>query len=455
MLSTRTSHALEDIIVALATPAEPSERAVVRLSGTGCHDLIFPLFRPPIAPPGWPTVSKRRWVEGTISLPGLFGSIPCSVHLWPRGGGYTRQEAAELHFVGSMPLLEWVIQNLVAAGARPAQPGEFSLRAFLSGSIDLSQAEAVVAISKAKQPAELALAMEQLAGGIRHPAEELRRELLDLLADLEAGLDFAEEDITFVDSKRLILSLGSFVARIINLRRQMREKDTQTPLPRVALVGPPNAGKSTLFNLLVGGQSQAIVSDIPGTTRDWLEGTGPLPCGTRVNWMDTAGLSDTPLGELDLVSQKATWNLLPRADLIVACLPLQWIASLDLLKPMPWDVPLLVVQTLADLHPTGEMDELRVSSHTGEGIGLLKARVSEVLKTNAEANIPPLARCQTQLEQAEGAIRRAHRQAVVDDPIEVLVLEIRVALDALGEMTGVLYTDDLLDRVFTRFCIGK
>ncbi len=455
MLSTRTSHALEDIIVALATPAEPSERAVVRLGGIGCHDLISPIFQPHIAPPGWPNVTKRHWVEGTLCLPGLAGKIPCSIHVWPQGAGYTRQEAVELHLVGSLPLLDRLIQCLVAAGARPAQPGEYSLRAFLSGSIDLSQAEAVVAISKAKQPAELALAMEQLAGGIRHPAEELRRELLDLLADLEAGLDFAEEDITFVDSKRLILSLGSFVARIINLRRQMREKDTRPPLPRVALVGPPNAGKSTLFNLLVDSNTQAIVSDIPGTTRDWLEGIGPLPCGTIIHWMDPAGLSDTPMGELDLVSQRATWNLLPRADLIVACMPLSGKTPSNLLTPLPWDVPLLVVQTLSDLTPIGENDALRVSSHTGEGIGLLKARVSEALKATAEANIPPLARCQAHLEHAEGALRRAHRQAVVNDPIELLVLEIRVALDGLGEMTGVLYTDDLLDRVFTRFCIGK
>ncbi len=455
MLSSRTSHALEDIIVALATPAEPSERAVIRLGGTGCHCLISTLFRPQIAPQGWPNVAKRHWVEGTLSVPGLFGWVPCSIHFWPHGTGYTRQEAAELHCVGSLPLLDLVIQSLVAGGARPAQPGEFSLRAFLSGSIDLSQAEAVVAISKAKQPAELALAMEQLAGGIRHPAEELRRELLDLLADLEAGLDFAEEDISFVESKRLILSLGSFLAQIINLRRRMREKDTQAPLPRVALAGPPNAGKSTLFNLLISSPSQAIVSDIPGTTRDWLEGIGSLPCGTKVTWMDTAGLSDSPMGELDIVSQNATWSLLPKADLIVACLPWNGIASAKLLKPMPGEIPVLVVQTLADLNQDGFTSEARVSSHTGEGIGLLKSKVSEMLKVNAEANIPPLARCQAQLEQAEGAIRRAHRQAVEDDPIEVLVLELRVALDALGEMTGVLYTDDLLDRVFTRFCIGK
>ena len=475
MLSGRTSHALDEVIVALATPAESSERAVVRLSGEGCHSLIARFFqsndksspRDPQESGNIFPISRRLWVEGILVFPSL-GSIPAGVHYWPPGRGYTRQESAEIHFVGSVPLVEMLVQHLVEGGARLAQPGEFSLRAFLSGSIDLSQAEAVVALSRARGESELRLAMEQLAGGIRHPAEELRSELLDLLADLEAGLDFADEDISFVDPKQLILRLGSSVARIRNLKRRMREGDTTTPLPKVALVGPPNAGKSTLFNLFTGGESRAIVSEIPGTTRDWLQGEGLLPGGLGVVWIDTAGLSEVPLGELDAKAQEATRDLLLRCDLVVFCHPVVAEKQFDFLRVLPPEIPVVLVGTLADkltggaqphffgleIPISGKATDL-VSSKTGEGIEALLLRIEEQLAADAESRIPPLGRCQAHLEKADIAMARAHRLALEEDPVELLVLEIRTALDELGEMTGAVYTNDLLDRVFTRFCIGK
>ncbi len=491
MLSGLGSWNPEDTIVALATPAVPSERAIVRLSGARSHEVLFKLFQPDLSPDfsiSSLPVAKRTWVEGVLPLASwpernLTGAVPAAAHLWPAGRGFTKQESAELHLSGSMPLVEIVIEEAIRAGARLARPGEFSMRAFLAGQIDLSQAEAIVGLAAARTPLELRFAMERMAGGIRHPVEELSSDLLNLLADLEAGLDFVDEDISFVDASALLLRLGAGIAKARNLRRRMVEKDANMVRPMVALAGPPNAGKSTLFNLLTTGEYanaatrasarhagkpnsfQAIVSDAPGTTRDWLVAPGRLPGGTEVDWVDTAGLGGDSVDELDAKARGITMALLPKVDLVIVCRPAivqvaekidQHDRSWEEAVGLPGEVPALRIVTRADeAEHEPSPDSPAISAFKRSGISEFLSDVESQLQSRGLERLPPLARCQAHFEIAEASLRRAHEHALDGEDTEVIALELRAALDALGEMTGKLFTDDLLDRVFTRFCIGK
>ena len=212
-----------------------------------------------------------------------------AVGLWPGPRTYTGQPLAEIHATGSPPLLRQILAHCLARGARLAEPGEFTLRAFLSGRIDLTQSEAVLGVIDARSPAQLDAALRQLAGGLASPIAGLRDRLADVLAHLEANLDFAEEpDVDPLGREALADSLDEAAAEVDRLADRLRGRDRADGRPRVVLVGPPNAGKSRLFNALLG-LDRAIVSPVAGTTRDYLE--APCDCdGLAVDLVDTAGL---------------------------------------------------------------------------------------------------------------------------------------------------------------------
>jgi len=460
MLSGQGNHNPEDTIVALATPPVPSERAIIRFSGPLSWKIATELVQGNSPSPPGNLARGRRWLEGFLKpgvveeIPGN-SRIPVALHLWLPGSGFTRQESVEMHLIGSPPLVEALIEAAVKRGARLARPGEFSMRAFLGGQIDLTQAEAIVAVSSARHQKELEFALERLGGGLRHPVEELRSDLLNLLADLEAGLDFVEEDISFVDSRDLLFRLASGMAKLRNLKRRMEERDAKSVRPQVALCGPPNAGKSTLFNKLMesSGEARALVSNLPGTTRDWLVGKGRLPGGLEIEWVDTAGLGEESVDDLDRMAQTTTLNLLPRVDLIVFCLAPGQVPF----PPHPaWrEIPILRVSTRVDETPGAPQERLAVSSFTGQGLDILLQTVEHQLNQAGQDRLPPLARCQAHMKKAEASLKLAHEHAMEGEPTEIVVLELRAALDAMGEMTGAIHTEDLLDRVFSRFCIGK
>jgi tRNA modification GTPase len=407
------------------------------------HELLAPFLTLPPVPP------RRRYISGSIRLPALDSPLPVGIYRFFAPHSYTGQDLIELHCVSSPPLLDHLLAALIHAGARPAQPGEFTLRAFLAGKKDLTQAEAVLGVIHATNETDLEHALQQLAGGMSEPLHRLRDDLLNLLADVEAALDFTEEDIEFVSNRETILRLAAALAHVLNVKRQLESRAVAGEPPRVVLVGEPNAGKSALFNALLQ-QEHALVSPQAGTTRDYLEGTwqvGPH----RVTLIDTAGWQAASTS-IETAAQDLGHKQAAAATLRLYCVPCEERAPTQPLG----HTDVLLVRTKADLHPMAPEAGLAVSAHTGTGLADLTAAVRTHLDAvHSKSLAPSLARCQGHIDEALTHLRQAHSHAVNADPPELLALTLRSALEALGRMTGTLHTNDLLDRIFSRFCIGK
>ena len=431
----------DDTIVALSSAPGPGGRAVIRLSGSRTLEFVRTLC-PDLA-------ASAGFLPANVRLSGLHTLLPGFVQFRTGPNTYTGQDLAELHTISSSPLIERLIADLLAAGARSAERGEFTLRAFLAGKKDLTQAEAVLAVLDARTPRDLGDSLAQLAGGVTQPLQLLRGDLLDLLADVEAGLDFVGEDIEFVSADAVMLRVTRGIAHLTNLRRQLDGRSASTGTLRVLLVGPPNAGKSSLFNALVG-TSTAIVSPIPGTTRDYLSAIISM-AGIQVELIDTAG-EEIPRDAIEAQAQHLSIAQRDAADLILDCQPAD---ATTVHRPDGTEI--LRLATKCDLAQFDAVDQrIPVSVVTPHGLDQLHAALATVMIRLAT---PPLApsqsRCRSHIERALEALQRAHEHARESDPQELLALALREALDEVAAMTGAVHTDDLLDRVFSRFCIGK
>jgi len=432
----------DDTIVALSSAPGPGGRAVVRLTGPRTRAVIRAVT------PDADTTA--RLAPTRLTLSGVPAGLPADLHFRPAPHTYTGQDLAEFHTVSCPPLVGRLVADLLAAGARPAERGEFTLRAFLAGKKDLPQAEAVLAVIDARTPADLTQALAQLAGGVTRPLQELREDLLDLVADIEAGLDFVGEDIEFVSAADVMLRVARGIAHLVNLRRQLDARSRAEGGLRVALVGAPNAGKSSLFNALLG-ESAALVSPAAGTTRDYLTAT-LVVAGVAVELIDTAG-RDAARDEIEAQSQFLSGEQALHADIVLNCMPA---AGPD---GPPADAPgaseTLTLRTKADL-ASGATVGVPVSVVTAGGLEALRLRLGEAVTRLSQAPLAPSqSRCRAHVERALEALRRAHEHAREADPHELLALALREALDEVGAMAGAVYTDDLLDRIFSRFCIGK
>jgi tRNA modification GTPase len=438
----------QDVIAALSSAPGPGGRAVVRLSGPGAAAVVAPLFDPP--PPA--AVPERRLLEGRLRLPGVHSPLPADLYLWPGPRSYTGQDIVEIHTLSSPPLIELLVAELLRRGARAARPGEFTMRAFLAGKLDLTRAEAVQGVVEADDPDELRQALAQLAGGAVRPLEGLREDLLNLLADVEAGLDFADEGVQFVGREPMLLRLGKALAQVTLAGKELDRRSTADRPFRAVLAGRPNAGKSSLFNALAG--AAALVSPQPGTTRDYLVQRLDLG-GVTADLVDTPGWQaggDAITTEAQALGREQA----ARADLVVLCLPVNEPLSPDeetlLRQERP---PVLGVATKCDLF-AGPPGLLAVSAITGEGLDELREALTERVRSRRRpALAPSLSRCRGHIDGCLGCLRRAHAVVLFEEPAELLALELRGALEQLGEMVGAVYTDDLLDRIFSRFCIGK
>ena len=379
----------------------------------------------------------------------MHSPLPATLYFFPNPHSYTGQDLAELHTISSPPLIERLIADLLAAGARAAGPGEFTQRAFLAGKLDLTRAEAVQAVIESRGGDELQSALAQLAGNVARPLDTLRNDLLNLLADVEAALDFTGEDIEFVSQRDTLLRISAALAQLANLQRQLDARTVSGRALRVALAGPPNAGKSSLFNALIG-SSKALVSPVAGTTRDYLTATIELD-GLPIELIDTAGLG-APQGTIDQRAQALGRDQAAQADLILFCVEAgQKYESAD------FQVEMLRVRTKKRSgHRAARQrhrHHRRLYPRHGHSAKMLVRKSRRASRGSPLA--PSQSRCRHHVLAAVDALRRAHGHSLNDDPAELLALELRKALDQIGEMVGAVYTNDLLDRIFSRFCIGK
>jgi tRNA modification GTPase len=328
------------------------------------------------------------------------------------------------------------------------------LRAFLAGRLDLTQAEAVLGVIDADNAARLNAALSQLAGGMSRPLGRLREELLQALAHLEAGLDFADEDIEFISSVELETMLSAASEQVEDIMEQLGERAATNQRPKVVLWGAPNVGKSSLFNALIG-ESSAIVSPLPGTTRDYLSARLRLH-GIECELFDTAGLTLVHQSRIDGIAQQASANLIQSADIVIACRDRP---STHVAPPPTANATILQVLTKCDreLAEPAPGNWITTSSVTGHGLDVLSHRLREALTNlSNESTVSGTAeRCYESLRRAHSSLSYARELNRGQTGEELIAAELRVALAELGKVVGAVYTDDILDRIFSRFCIGK
>lgn len=491
-----------DTIAAVASAPGAASRGVIRVSGPDVARCLSAIS------------SAREQIDVCClsRVPACFSAslsvegarqVPAEVLFWPTSASFTRQPAAEIHTFGSPPILDLILLQLFRAGARGARPGEFTLRAFLGGRIDLTQAEAVIAAIDAVDEKNFFQAISQLAGGLANPLTKLRSELLDLLADIEAGLDFVDEDISFVSQETIEQVLFQALADLRQLRAQLEKRQEHRVTPRVVLAGRPNAGKSSLLNRLAN-QCLAIVSPQAGTTRDCVS-TTIQHNDFSIEIVDTAGLTDETIQEdsvvienrfIDREVQRFASTELQRANLLLCCIdPSDFPSPAELASwlSQPSCTAILVI-TKSDLKPfvspcegverlTKEFERLsgqdstfqqrarnapsskadlqhqfEVSAATGQGINSLLDRIVQSLtadRTIAEHLLDSGVRCLEAIDRASEALVAANNSAVENHGNEMVATDLRTALDSIGEMTGAVHHDEVLDRLFSRFCIGK
>lgn len=454
---------LGDTIAAVATAPGEGAIGVVRMSGPEARSILERIFRP--RRPG--TLVPFQMRLGDIVAPGGGVIDEVLAVLMPGPTSYTREDIVEIQGHGGMLPLRRILELVLSQGARLAGPGEFTRRAFLNGRLDLAQAEAVADVVRARSEASLRAAVGQLQGRVSQRVEEVRERVLGLLAAMTAAVDFPDE-VPDPQPEALLTEIDALLGHLAaDLEEASRGRILREGL-RVVICGKPNVGKSSLFNALVR-DGRAIVTAVPGTTRDAIEEMVNIG-GMPVRVVDTAGVRATEDAVEVLGVSRAT-ELVEQADLVLVVVDASRLLDAD--DRRVWFLtagrPRILVVNKVDLAGAEVVEAARralgpemavaVSALTGDGIGELEAVVAEMVwggrvtagrevAITSSRHRAALAKCRDYLLQAREGV-------VAGMPLEITSLEVRSALESLGEITGEVADADLLDRVFADFCVGK
>ncbi len=448
----------DDTIVAQGTASGEAAISVIRASGPLAPSLVEKIF-------GRPGRKSRHAHRGDYrdADGGLIDDVLFT--LFPKPRSYTGEDVLEISCHGNPLIVQRILQDLVHRGCRLAEPGEFTRTAFLNGRMDLSQAEAVSDVIRARSDRALAAAHHQLQGALGSRVTHAVDSLLQVIAQLEAYIDFPEEDLPAEDESGPAKSIRTLLTDIRRLASTSRYGALLREGVKTIILGAPNAGKSSLLNRLVG-HERVIVSDEPGTTRDAVEERLTLgPYGIRI--LDTAGIRASE-SKLELMSIAKTMEQVAQADL--------FLLILDATLPHPALPPELaehlgpantlvvrnkidLIDEAAPLPSWNDLPEVRVSALTGAGIEQLERHLKEAIDAfnplSGEDFVAVSARHAEALDEAAGALETALSQFAASEPAELIASHLRESLHALGKITGQVDNEAMLDKLFATFCIGK
>jgi tRNA modification GTPase len=448
---------LGDTIAAIATSTHSGGVGIIRISGPKAHAILAKTLRKLPEKP-----DPRRLYFGSISSPPHTRSSDSGFGvLMPGPQSFTGEDVAEIQCHGGALNLQRVLTAVLQAGARAAERGEFTRRAFLNNRLDLTQAEAVLDIIEARTAAGLDSAQRHLHGNLGQEVEGLRKRVLRVLAHLEVQIDFVTEDLPTFDAESMLNDMRALKSELDALAHTFEQGKILRQGVSVALAGPPNVGKSSLFNALLK-ESRSIVTDIPGTTRDYIEEHANLG-GVPMVLVDTAGLRHTE-DAVESAGVERTHQRIEHADIVLSVHDITLPSSKEShIRDIPDSHRIDILnKTDQTIHPTWEHefpDAIRVSALTGEGLSklvdVLKERAGIGGETERHTAIITRARHFDALQRASQALEHAATALESKMPTEIIAGEIQLTLEAVGDIVGVTTSEDVLDQIFGEFCIGK
>ena len=448
---------IHDTIVAIATPPGTGGLGVVRISGSQAQDVASSMLR---------LSNRAEWQPRLALVAELLdeggATVDQVVATWfAAPHSYTAEDVVEISCHGSPVVLRHCVDRALRAGARPANPGEFTLRAYLNGRIDLPQAEAVHDLIGATTLHQARVAAQQLEGSVSRALAPTKAQLVELIALLEAGIDFAEDDVSFATNDEIAARIRPIIAGLTRLADTFRFGKLVHSGLTLAIIGRPNVGKSSLFNALLR-HDRAIVTDIPGTTRDTVSETFSLE-GIPVRLVDTAGIRES-VDAVERIGIDRSRQAMADADITLVVIDLSQQSSPEdqaLLTRVAEQGLYVVVGSKADLPRSCStvVDVLLTSATTGAGLVELSRRILALISPDGfsapqSGLITSLRHEQLLLESIE-ALRRAMAACLVGFPHEMLLLDCYAALQPLNALTGATTADDILNHIFSKFCIGK